>query len=71
MFSLMDVALRKESEKLGKINSMSASTGKEMENFFFPQEKREKSCILSFFNSICFNRNNCNKDKEKLKTPNN
>lgn len=43
LFPLMDVALRKESKKLGKINSMSASTGKEMEDFFlsvsFSQEK--------------------------------
>lgn len=34
LFSLMD--MRKEREKLGKINSTSASTGKEMEDFFFP-----------------------------------
>lgn len=37
LFSLMDLALRKESKKLGKINSTSASTGKEMEEFFFPR----------------------------------
>lgn len=32
---MKDVALRKESEKLGKINSTRTNTGKEMEDLFF------------------------------------
>lgn len=34
LLPLMNVAFRKETKKLGKINSMSTSTGEEKEDFF-------------------------------------
>lgn len=71
LLPLMNVAFRKETKKLGKINSMTTSTGEEEEDFFpciFPKQNQQKACPTSFcffFHDNCFNKNDCSDGKKK------